>query len=425
MAALPTSYFAGTASINAGETAVTGQGTAWLTEGLEPGDLFCAAGLSVRITAVNSNTSLTITPWPGANRAAAAYEVRFTPEADRIWAATREMLSKLYNGNLFSIAGLTTLADKISYYTGAGVAALADFTAFGRSLVGAANAGAALTTLGAAPSANPTFTGNVTFSGGVLPNSDNARVIGSASARYASVYALALRHCADVYGTDDAGRVIINGGATAAPGGAGASGGIVARGPTNAVNPGGVELFTGGSASLTLNNLGVMTVVPPVAANIVPSTDNTRAIGSATAKFLQMWIRQVHIGDDAGSNARLNLNGAVATNQIIDFKKAGLSRWQFRCNNAAESGSNAGSDIQLDRYNDAGSYVDTPFVISRLTGSAVFGFPPKITSFTVATLPSASAYNQCIAYVSNGTGNKRLAVSDGANWRFPDGAIVS
>ena len=51
--------------------------------------------------------------------------------------------------------------------------------------------------------------------------------------------------------------------------------------------------------------------------------------------------------------------------------------------------------------------------------------PIKLTSYTVATLPSASTYAQCLIYVSNGTGNKRLAVSDGTNWRWPDGTIVS
>jgi hypothetical protein len=47
-----------------------------------------------------------------------------------------------------------------------------------------------------------------------------------------------------------------------------------------------------------------------------------------------------------------------------------------------------------------------------------------LRSYTVTGLPSAATAGQLI-YVSNGTSNKRLAVSDGTNWRFPDGAIVS
>lgn len=47
-----------------------------------------------------------------------------------------------------------------------------------------------------------------------------------------------------------------------------------------------------------------------------------------------------------------------------------------------------------------------------------------LRSYTVGTLPSASTAARLI-YVSDGTTNKRLAVSDGTNWRFPDGNIVS
>lgn len=47
-----------------------------------------------------------------------------------------------------------------------------------------------------------------------------------------------------------------------------------------------------------------------------------------------------------------------------------------------------------------------------------------LRSYTVATLPSAAAAGRLIC-VSNGAGNKRLAVSDGAGWRWPDGALVS
>lgn len=49
-----------------------------------------------------------------------------------------------------------------------------------------------------------------------------------------------------------------------------------------------------------------------------------------------------------------------------------------------------------------------------------------VQSYTVATLPSASTAGAgTLIYVSDGTSNKRLAVSDATNWRWPDGAVVS
>ena len=81
----------------------------------------------------------------------------------------------------------------------------------------------------------------------------------------------------------------------------------------------------------------------------------------------------------------------------------------------------------------AGSVTATEMLrADHASGLSMFGANPvidqnrhhRLRSYTVATLPSASAAGQLI-YVSDGTSNKRIAVSDGTNWRFPDGNIVS
>lgn len=51
------------------------------------------------------------------------------------------------DADLTAIAGLASAANKVPYFTGAGAAALADFTSFGRSVTGAADAAALLALL--------------------------------------------------------------------------------------------------------------------------------------------------------------------------------------------------------------------------------------------------------------------------------------
>ena len=62
----------------------------------------------------------------------------------------------------------------------------------------------------------------------------------------------------------------------------------------------------------------------------------------------------------------------------------------------------------------------------RVYGDALFAKPPQIPAYTVATVPSASAYNKGAIIVTDESGGEVLAVSDGTNWRrSTDRAVVS
>jgi hypothetical protein len=79
-----------------------------------------------------------------------------------------------YDAELAALAGLTSAADKMPYFTGAGTASVADFSSFGRSLIDDADAAAARTTLGlgtiATQAANDVAITGGAVSGVVLSN---------------------------------------------------------------------------------------------------------------------------------------------------------------------------------------------------------------------------------------------------------------
>jgi hypothetical protein len=143
-------YEAGTISVAAGGTTVTGQSTLFLTQGIRPGDQFRAQGLSATIVSVNSNTSLTIKPWPGQAINTGNYEIQRVSDANRLLDATYLLMANLSN-NLLALGQLTGASNKLPYFTGPNALALADLSAQARQLLDDTSFSAMHSTLGLVP----------------------------------------------------------------------------------------------------------------------------------------------------------------------------------------------------------------------------------------------------------------------------------
>lgn len=68
------------------------------------------------------------------------------------------------------------------------------------------------------------------------------------------------------------------------------------------------------------------------------------------------------------SDLTFSLNSAAATYRALAIKTAGVSRATIGCSSTAESGSNAGCDVVINRYSDAGAFLGTSFTHTRASG---------------------------------------------------------
>lgn len=82
------------------------------------------------------------------------------------------------------------------------------------------------------------------------------------------------------------------------------------------------------------------------------------------------------------ATAQLALSASAGQYRQLLFSTAGVPRWVLLTDNAAESGSNAGSNLALLGYSDAGAAITTPISINRATGVTTFGARPVFGAAT-------------------------------------------
>lgn len=153
------------------------------------------------------------------------------------------------------------------------------------------------------------------------------------------------------------------------------------------------------------------------------ATQNTGTSG-ANLPFLNgsnVWTGQQAIGDGTGTAPFIIIDGAAATAKRLNFKDAGVLRWEL--------GPNTLNNFVLRRSDAAGAVVDTPIAVNGTTGTVALAKPLQLPPSTVAALPSAATYNYTLAValdllaptlnaiaVGGGTVTG-LVLSDGVNWR--------
>jgi hypothetical protein len=100
--------------------------------------------------------------------------------------------------------------------------------------------------------------------------------------------------------------------------------------------------------------------------------DSTFAIAK-TSGVIQATVDPATGTSTISNSDRTDINGANGSTRALRyFTRASGERWEARTNSTSETGSNAGSDYQLARFNDAGTEIDAPLTVFRNTGEAKF-----------------------------------------------------
>lgn len=68
------------------------------------------------------------------------------------------------------------------------------------------------------------------------------------------------------------------------------------------------------------------------------------------------------------ATAAITLNTAAAQFRGLLYQNAGIMRWAIEVDSTAETGGNAGANIDLARFNDAGAFIDKPWATNRASG---------------------------------------------------------
>ena len=125
---------------------------------------------------------------------------------------------------------------------------------------------------------------------------------------------------------------------------------------------------TSASAARTALGLGTAaTVNTGTSGAVIPllSGGNTWGAGQIIGGYLTL------SGTANDRSAIINTNAGQERSLIM--QSAGSYRWSLGTSNAAEAGSNAGSDFYIARFSDAGSYLGQPLSIARSSGQVTFG----------------------------------------------------
>ncbi|MBD2256641.1 hypothetical protein [Pseudanabaena sp. FACHB-2040] len=133
----------------------------------------------------------------------------------------------------------------------------------------------------------------------------------------------------------------------------------------------------------------------------------------------------------------IEVDTAAGTAGRVDFESAGSLRWSFRKSADAETGSNSGGNLALNRYADNGALMSTPLTVNRATGTITVnnGFVSNGTISVSSTLTAqkinsvhtgTASGDHTVAAIQNATVGDNIAAlnASSSNTKFSAAQIT-
>lgn len=92
---------------------------------------------------------------------------------------------------------------------------------------------------------------------------------------------------------------------------------------------------------------------------------------------------QLYVGSTGASQAVLNIGAAAGQYRIIYFNSGALQRWAVFTTGENETGSNAGSNFDINSFNDAGVFLASVLTIDRASG--LVSIPNLVSAYATIT----------------------------------------
>ena len=171
-----------------------------------------------------------------------------------------------------------------------------------------------------------------------------------------------------------------------------------------------------GAILTALANLGLI-ATPSLASTALSDTSALAYLSGAT--FTGDVV--VNTGASAG---RVQLSTNAGITAAYYWQTAAVSRWVMRKNSDAESGSDAGSTLELLRLNDAGTVGTTVWTISRATGMTTY---TGAVTFSDVTFTDAKniAFNTTTGTKIGTSTSQKLAFYNSTPIVKPSGAVLT